>query len=496
MFERIPRALLTAIRSSSPFLVPLLGSAVGAVPLAAQSGTPPGYASVRGYVADSVRGGPLVGAYVDLLPGRRQVVTNDLGEFRFDSVPASDSYKIRVAHPMLDTIGIALATPEFSLQAGDAKQLSIAVPSPTRLVTMFCPPEMRARGAAALIGFVRDPDTGDPIDSVTVSLVYDDDLAGIAKRPVNRVAKLDSTGRYKICGLPAQMSGRVQLIRNGTQSADIPVKTDASSPLALRSLGMSLSTQHIAVGKDSGGKAIRILRGPARVTGHVMTQSGIPIEGARVQMDETASAAVTGADGRFTLDSVPTGTQTVSVRKLGFNVTDKAVEVSMGTPSSISLVMENYIPTLAAVVSVAQRDLDKEKIGYTRRKRQGLGVYRDGDEIPRGAGSLATALATLPGIRVGRDPSGGSDGLSISGVGGPNACMNFIVDGAPWREDSGNASISDYVRPEELQAIELYSAMTVPPEFALSPNSNCQVLVLWTSQRIRPGTSKVVKPLD
>ena len=109
--------------------------------------------------------------------------------------------------------------PEFSLQAGDTKQLSLAVPTPTRLVAMFCPPELRARGPSALVGFVRDPDTGEPMDSVTVSLVYDDDLAGLAKRPVNRIAKLDAGGRYKICGLPAQMTGKVQLIRNGTQSA-------------------------------------------------------------------------------------------------------------------------------------------------------------------------------------------------------------------------------------------------------------------------------------
>src|SRR5258708_36448790 len=162
---------------------------------------------------------------------------------------------------MLDTIGIALTTPAFALKAGDAIDLTLAVPSPVKLVTMFCPPEMRARGASALIGFVRDPDTGDPIDSVTVSLVYDDDLGGFAKRSVTRVARLDANGRYKICGLPAHMSGRVQMIRNGTQSPDIPVKTDASSPLALRSLGMSLSTQHIETGRDSGGKAVRVLRG-------------------------------------------------------------------------------------------------------------------------------------------------------------------------------------------------------------------------------------------
>ena len=488
------RALLTVIRSRSPYLVLCLASVVATVSLAAQSAPPPIYASVRGYVADSVRGGALAGAFLELLPTGRQALTNDRGEFRIDSIPPGSDYRIHVAHAMLDTIGIALTTPAFSLKAGDVLELNLGVPSPARLVTMFCTPGMRARGASALVGFVRDPDTGASIDSVTVSLVYDDDVGGFAKRPVIRVAKLDSTGRYKICGLPARMSGRVQLVRNGTHSAEIPVATDASSPLALRSMGMSLSTQHIAAGKDSAGKAIRLLHGSAQVTGRVLSPSGTPIAGARVQMDETAAAAVTGADGRFTLDSVPTGTQTVSVRKLGYSVTDKAVEVSLNTPTPIAVVMQNYIPTLEAVVSVAQRDIDKEKIGFTRRKRSGMGIYREGDEIPRNTSSLATALASIPGIRIDRNPSLGSDGMTITAAtGGPNACMSFVVDGVPWREDSGSSSISDYVRPEELQAIELYSATTVPPEFTLG-SSNCQVLVMWTSRRIRSGTSKVVKP--
>ena len=488
MVKPVCKALVNLILSSALLLIFLLDAG----PMAAQSGAPSGYASVRGTVADSVRSGPLIGAYVELQPGVRQTLTNDRGEFRFDSLPTGISYSIRVIHPMLDTVGVALVTPEFLLQPGEAKQLNLAVPPPPRLVSMFCPPEQRARGPSALVGFVRDPDTGAPIDSATVSLVYDDGALGI-KRPVNRIAKLDASGRYKICGLPTQMIGRVQLIRNGTQSADIPVSTDAQSPLALRSLGMSLSTRHIAAGKDSLGNTIRVLRGSARVTGRVITKSGVPVAGARVQMDETAAATITGADGRFALDSVPTGTQTLSVRKIGFAVTDKAVEVSLTEPATVSVVIENYIPTLDAVVTIGQRDIDKEKVGFTRRKRQGAGVYREGDAIPRNASSLGTALSTLPGIRVGNGPNGS---MSITASGGPYSCVTFIVDGVVWREDSSNASLSDYVRPDELQALELYTASTVPSEFAVSAQSNCRVLVLWTTRKIRSGTGKVIKPFD
>jgi len=160
-------------------------------------------------------------------------------------------------------------------------------------------------------------------------------------------------------------------------------------------------------------------------------------------------------------------------------------------------VMDNYIPTLTPVVTVAQRDIDEEKIGFTRRKRQGVGIYREGDQIPRGTSSLATALASVPGIKLERSTAGGVEGLHITSAGGPNACLNFVVDGMPWKEDDtgGSESIADYVRPEELQALELYSASTVPPEFNLSSMSNCSVLVLWTSRRIRSGNARVKPPL-
>src|ERR1043166_9735759 len=131
-------------------------------------------ATVRGVIVDSIRHGPLAGAAVDLRPRGRRVLSNDSGAFQFDSVEAGQGYQIRVAHPMLDTVGVTLATPVFAVAPGETKQISLAVPSATRLVSMFCPPGMLARGPSALVGFVRDPDTGLPLDSAKVSLVYED----------------------------------------------------------------------------------------------------------------------------------------------------------------------------------------------------------------------------------------------------------------------------------------------------------------------------------
>src|ERR1043166_1324514 len=240
-------------------------------------------ATVRGVIVDSIRHGPLAGAAVDLRPRGRRVLSNDSGAFQFDSVEAGQGYQIRVAHPMLDTVGVTLATPVFAVAPGETKQISLAVPSATRLVSMFCPPGMLARGPSALVGFVRDPDTGLPLDSAKVSLVYEDGPLGLVKRPINRESQLDASGRYKICGLPPQLTGKVQVIRKTAQSADIPVTITTESPIAMRGIGLSTTTQQ-ATGTDSVGRAVRVLKGPGHLNGRVTTKSGPPGAGAHGQM--------------------------------------------------------------------------------------------------------------------------------------------------------------------------------------------------------------------
>jgi carboxypeptidase family protein len=479
-----PDSVLNALLPATRACMPLVALLIAVAHLHAQTGSPAGVGVVRGTVYDSVHASPLARAILELEPTGRETTTSEIGEFRFDSVPALVNYQVRVRHAMLDTVGISLVTPQFTVKAAEIKVWTLAVPSSVRLVSLFCAAPMLARGPSALVGFVRDPDSGAPIDSVTVSLVYEDALFGLAKRPVRRDAKPDAAGRYKICGLPAQVTGRVQLLRNGTQSADIPVTTDANAPLALRSLGMSLSTQHIQVGTDSVGRSIRILRGTARLTGRVTSKSGAPVVGARVQMDATKSAMVTGNDGRFALDSLPTGTQNLTVRKIGYSVTDIAVDVSANGSAPVTVVMADYIPTLATVVTTAQRDADMQRIGYTRRKQTGAGYYRDGDQIDHAAANVVDLLSQMPGLTSNQGTLASSRGV--------DACVTILVDGVVWQDDPASGSIQDFVRPEELQAIELYSASSAPPDFAVPAFSACQVLALWTSRRIHPG--KTTRP--
>ena len=448
---------------------------------------PAAMAVVRGVAMDSVHGTLLSGAFVALLPTSREAVTDSAGAFHFDSVPPAASYRLRVLHALVDTLGISLTTPAFAVHAGESKVVDVAIPSPARLVTSLCTPALLQLGPAAIVGFVRDPDSGDVIDSVTLSLVYDESPVRSAHFLVTRVGHVDPSGRFVICGLPMGMTGGQMLItRNGLALADIPVST-ADSPITPRALGVSRDAIRMADAERKGGTAgVRLLKGDARLSGKVVTRLGRPVSGAHVQMDGTRVAATTRADGSFTLDGVPAGTQSLSVRKIGLSPAEAAVDVTSAANAPVLVTMVDYVPVLDPVVTVAQRTKDLDAVGFTQRKHMGIGYFREGEQIDKGPTDLGESLRMIPGLHIAYDAnSQTSQKTLIMSSRDANECVNIIIDGVVWQDAA--SSIEEYVRPNEIEALEMYNPATVPGEFTVPGNSSCAVLVLWTKRRIHPA---------
>ena len=452
--------------------------------LAAQAAGPTSPASVSGLVTDGFRGGVLEGAFVELLPGSRQAMTDSAGRFRFGDVPPRDDYYLRVVHARIDTLGISLTTPPFAVRASESKREDIGIPSASRLVTLLCTAAQLSGGAAALVGFVRDPDTGAVPDSIVLSLVYDESPLAALKLPVIRVVHANAAGRYAICGLPTGISARIQLSRGGLASSDIPVATDSDAPLTLRAFGWATGSRRVVTQANGRGAAPQLVRGDARVTGRVVSKStGLPIVGARIQMDGTLAAAVSTADGSFSLDSVPTGTQVISARKLGYGVTDAAVDVVRYGPAFVVVAMPDAAQVLARIVTVAQRTRDLDAVGFTRRKALGIGTFREGEEVDQGPTDLGESLRMMPGLHIGYGANSQSGQKTvIMSSRDANECVNFFIDGVVWQDSS--SAIEEYVRPEEIEALEMYSSATVPGEFVVGGKSKCAVLVIWTKRRI------------
>lgn len=479
-----------APKPSRPVATP---SAAAAVPATAPAPSP--FASAQGSVVDSIHNAPLVGASVQVDGTNRGAMTGEDGRYRIDSIPPGP-HRITIGHALIDTLGISLVSQPIDFVAGQTETLDLSIPSAERLVSILCPPAvLRAWGPGALIGFVRDPDTGVPAVGSKVQLVYEQaDPLGFKKTPRVREVAVDSAGNYRICGVPGDMSGKVQVFSKGVSSGEVPVAVD-NGFLGLRSLSIVSQHQVVAVVKtDSIGKSTRFLRGTARVRGKVVNKSGQPLGGARVTVTGTGLTTLSRPNGDFVLDSLPSGTQSVEVRKLGYAATDVPVELTSATPASVRVTMEDFVPTLATMRVEAERDKGLMDVGYLQRKQTGMGFYMDGKQINKDALTFSDAMRVAPGLHV--VPTGDGRTYQITSTRDPtgNGCVNFYVDGSYWREMSPG-DIDQYVRPDEITAVEVYSSTTAPPQFVPAGQTNCATVVVWTVARTgRAATRKRSSP--
>lgn len=445
-----------------------------------------GFATLQGFVMDSVHGAPLVNAKVTIVGTIRSTVTDADGHYRVDSIPPG-SHSVLVEHPVLDTIGLLMHTPAYPFGAGDSRSLDMAIPSAERIATAFCNSAMRMRGPAAMVGFVRDPDTKEPAVGSKVQLVfYEPDPIG-RKQLRTREVPVDSTGMYRICGLPGDMSGKVQVFRNGVSSGEVPAEV-TNGFLALRAF--SIVSQHATVVevKNDSGKVRRIYKGSARVSGRVLNRKGQPLSGARVMLQGGGETALTKPDGAFTLDSLPSGTQALEVRKLGYSVTEVPIELSSASPARTTITMNDAVPLLATMRVEAARDKGLADVGFRERKNTGMGYFMEGNAINHDALSFSDVMRVAPGLRI--TPTG--DGRTYTIQDARNAtggCVNYYVDNTPWQQMTPG-DIDDFVRPSEVVAVEVYHGSETPPQFSPPGQSGCATIVVWTVARIRDRDKK------
>jgi hypothetical protein len=473
-----------------PWITVLLAAALSAPGvLGAQAATPPaaGFAKLQGFVIDSVHNGPLAKAVVLVEGASRNTQTDVDGRFVIDSIPPGQ-HRIMVLSAVLDTLGFSMRTPAYTFTADKTNELDLSIPSPERITNVICNSAQRTRGPAAMVGFVRDPDTKEPATGSKVQLVYNEkDLIG-RPQPRLREAVVDSAGLYKICGLPGDMSGKVQVFRNGVSSGEVPAEV-SNGFLALR--GFSIVGKHdalVAVKTDSG-KTKMVAKGTARVSGRVMDKKGQPLKDARVMLQGGGEVALTKTNGEFTLDSLPSGTQALQVRKLGYSVTEVAVELSAREPATTTITMSDAVPLLQTMRVEATQDKALSDVGYLQRKQTGMGYFMDGSQINHDAISFADVMRVAPGLKVVPLGDGRTYVITDSRNSGGSGCVNFYVDNTRWTEVTPG-DIDTFVRPDELVAVEIYHGSETPPQYTTPGMSSCATVVAWTRARIHSQPSK------
>jgi hypothetical protein len=439
---------------------------------------------VSGIVIDSVSGDALAGAIVQMVLVEntalaRSAVADSLGNFVFPAVPPG-RYIVGFLHPVVDALGIEPPQRLAIVAPGTPLELDLATPSAATLRAALCGPAAPGDSSGALVGTVRDADSGTPIGGAKVVLTWRQltfDASGLRFGERRAPATARADGTFAVCGAPSGL----EIVA----SAEAPGR--ASGLIELRIPNRGLLSRDIALGDAKSAVAVTVVdsavngtpasrrtvrRGTARLTGTVRDSLERPVSGATLLVVGASTTGRSNEAGRFVLDGLPAGTYSLEARAIGFEPARVAVDLASGATRTTSVRLSRPATTLAAVVVKGKRDVRTERLDdFLRRKRQGFGNFVTAEDIERRRPIYITdALRTIPGVRV--SPSGTGFGQSVTGRG--NCEPTIYLDG--MRMFGGSTDLDSYIRPGDVAGIEVYNGPGGrPPQF----QGDC-VIAVWT----------------
>lgn len=440
--------------------------------------TPKAFAVIEGVAVDSLHQDVLRGALLTVEGTSAAGLTDSLGRFRIDSIPPG-THRVEVTHAILDSIGIALLTPPLKLDAGQQLHLVVAIPSVQTVIAARCTPGEQRVGPGALLGTVQFAESGDPAEGAQIILEFVAiRLSGnsIQAVPYRRTTTVAANGHFKLCGLPDDLSGSVSAI-SGTDSTG-QVGVHLSSPVGVVGLELPDPLPHVSSAPGAPTTTVG-RRGNAVLTGIVLDPTGMPLSRARVSVAGDTTATLSDAEGRFTLNNLRSGTRTVAVRRLGFQPAEAAVTLHSRAPTHVTVKLGEFVAVLDTVRINAKSEQTLDRVGFNRRKQIGTGYYMTPDEISKRVGEdLVSLLSMAPMLRRAND--GGKTVIAGRPRGGDFECVTYVVDGDPWN----GGGIEDFIRSDDIAAIEVYSSSFVPAQFRRA-TQDCETVVIWTKWKQR-----------
>lgn len=443
---------------------------------------------VSGIVYDSVARAPLANAVVQLVEATHpdhvyNTNTDSLGAFTFPSVRPG-RYAAGFFHPSVDALGIEIPLVGVDVAGGRPVSLPLGIPGPGVVSQALCGKRAAGDSSGALVGQVRDANTGTPVAGarVVVSWLEINIGAGGLRQVQQRVpAQTRADGGYAICGLPDDrviVSADSGASRTGLLEVEVPTRS-----LVRRDLSIAGPAAAVATPADStpGAPKTTVLRGTARLTGTVRRPDGHPMSGARVSVWGSGLSATTDAEGRFALSGLPAGTFSAQARAIGYTPVTAPVDLASDRTASVDIRLTEQATTLAPVTvygkaSGAVREMNE----FLERKRQGMGHFLTTADL-QNRFAVTDALRMVPGIHVMPTMTGET-------VYGRQGCIPAVyLDGMPLPSESpltfsGSRGtppdINAFVQPSDIMGIEVYSGLgEAPPQYS---SNACAVILIWT----------------
>ncbi|HVZ76827.1 MAG TPA: carboxypeptidase regulatory-like domain-containing protein [Gemmatimonadaceae bacterium] len=447
----------------------------------------PGTGSLHGIAFDSLAMRPMRGVQVvavrenDASSGATNfAVTDATGGFAWPAL-AEGRYLVQVSGAWPDSAGLAPLVSEVVVHDGEASTVIAATPSARTLRALLCTgPATDTTDGGIYTGVVREVGTGTPLPNARVLAFWNDISVAKGARRVRAlrrgaVVRTDADGVFRLCGLPVGLAMDVQAQYDTARYTGVVRLAIPASGVLVR--GMLV---------DTAPGARRL----GRVAGRVTADGETSLAAAHAWSADGSRSALTDANGRFALDSLPLGTQAITVTKVGFAPLDTVLDIGGAGPAVLVARMSPLGVMLDSIRTIATRAADNVQLsavarGFNDRKAAGFGVFLTADEIARrDPPRTSTLFNFVRGFHVATDPqqldfhvesSRGQVGLpSPDGTPRP-PCRPLVYVNGNRMPDAGDV---DIVSPSDILGIEVYQVGEPSP--AQFPTGQCGAVLIWT----------------
>lgn len=343
--------------------------------------------TIGGTAFDSLTARPLAGLRVTIPALGRETITDAAGRFRFD-VTGIGPFAVTAAYPGLeDWVPVAMQASADVVGRATA-EVVLATPSLTSLWPRLCAgePVGDAASRGIILGRVRDVLTSAPDSTATVRLSWQAAPSavpaihtGVFNPDSTRVTRVDSAGRFVLCGTPRDR--HVWLQASTSTRASTPVAFRFSGALVGRRILLASDIAMDFLAADST-PAAPDSSGGASVTGRVTDTDGHPLRAARVTVTGLAGELRSDESGRFARSGVPAGTRVVSVQLVGYAPARRLLDAQHGDSVFIDVSLRRMTTLEAVTIRERERtNVLRSEIG--QRVRLGLGLFTDSMALSR-----------------------------------------------------------------------------------------------------------------